>query len=85
MSIPVGLTLSFIQTAKTRSAALVDLFLRASPIAKAVLIMVVIFSLYSGSIIISNWFWLRKAERETFGFLSRFARGGKLSDFYQAA
>jgi len=84
LSIPVGLTLSFIQTAETRSAALVDPLLRASPIAKAVLIMLVIFSIYLSSIIISKLFWLRKAERETGGFLSRFAREGKLSAFYQA-
>jgi biopolymer transport protein TolQ len=85
LSIPVGLALSFIQTAETRSATLVDLLLRASPIAKAVLIILVIFSIYSWSIIISKWVWLRRAERETGSFLSRFAGGGKLSDFYQAA
>ncbi|HWN97691.1 MAG TPA: MotA/TolQ/ExbB proton channel family protein [Blastocatellia bacterium] len=85
MSIPVGLTLSLIQTAETRSATLIDLLLRASPIAKAVLIVLLIFSIYSWSIIISKWFWLKKAERETNAFLSRFSRGGKLSDFYQAA
>ncbi|HTG14436.1 MAG TPA: MotA/TolQ/ExbB proton channel family protein [Blastocatellia bacterium] len=85
MSIPVGLALLLIQTAETRSATLVDLLLRASPIAKAVLIILVIFSVYSWSIIISKWVWLRRAERETGSFLSRFGGGGKLSDFYQAA
>lgn len=85
MSIPLGLTFSLIQTAETRSATLLDLLLRSSPIAKAVLIVLIVFSIYSWSIIISKWLWLRKAERETNSFLSRFARGGKLSDFYQAA
>lgn len=85
LSIPLGLTFSLIQTAETRSATLLDLLLRSSPIAKAVLIVLIVFSIYSWSIIISKWLWLRKAERETNSFLSRFARGGKLSDFYQAA
>ena len=74
-----------IQTSETQSATLVDLLLRASPIAKAVLIILVIFSIYSWSIIISKWLRLKKAERETNAFLARFARGGKLSDFYSAA
>lgn len=85
MSIPVGLTLLLIQTSEPRTANLIDLLLRSSPTAKAVLIILVVFSIYSWSIIISKWLWLRKAQRETGAFLSSFSGGGKLSDFYQAA
>jgi biopolymer transport protein TolQ len=73
---------SLIQTAPAQSTALSDLLLRASPIAKAVLIILVLFSIYSWSIIITKWLWLRGAENATKRFLSRFRATAKLSDLY---
>ena len=76
--------LSLIQSTQTQTGSTLDLLLRASPIAKGVLLLLLIFSVYSWAIIITKWFWLRDAEKQTKGFLSRFQRGGKLSDFYQS-
>src|SRR6266404_100973 len=84
LTIPVGFALSLIQSTQTHSSTFFALLLRASPIAKGVLILLLFFSIYSWAIIITKWLWLRDAEKQTKGFLSRFQRGGKLSEFYQS-
>ena len=76
--------LSLIQSTQTQPGSTLDLLLRASPIAKGVLLLLLVFSIYSWAIIITKWLWLRDAEKQTRGFLSRFQRGGKLSEFYQS-
>jgi len=83
LTTPVGFTLSLIQSTQSQTSTFFELLLRASPIAKGVLILLLLFSIYSWSIIITKWLWLKRAEQETKGFLSRFQRGGKLSDLYQ--
>ena len=85
LTIPGSFPFSLIQTTPTQSSALSDLLLRASPIAKAVLIILLLFSIYSWSIIITKWLWLRGAERAVKEFLSRFRDGAKLSDLYSDA
>lgn len=82
MTIPRGFLLSLLQPAPTPRSSLVDLLLRASPIAKAVLILLLLFSIYSWAIIITKWLWLRRAESATKTFLARFRSGAKLSDLY---
>ena len=77
--------LSFIQSTPTQPGSVIDLLLRASPLAKGVLLVLLIFSIYSWAIIITKWLWLKEAEKETRQFLGRFQRGGKLSDLYSAA
>ncbi|MEK6410570.1 MAG: MotA/TolQ/ExbB proton channel family protein [Acidobacteriota bacterium] len=84
MTTPVGFALSLIQSTQTQTSTFFELLLRASPIAKGVLILLLVFSIYSWAIIITKWLWLRAAEKETKAFLSRFQRGGKLSEFHQA-
>lgn len=74
--------LSLIQTTQTQTGSTLDLLLRASPIAKGVLLLLLAFSIYSWAIIITKWLWLKDAEKQTKGFLSRFQRGGKLSELY---
>ena len=81
LTIDVGFRLSLIQSTQTQT--FIELLLRASPIAKGVLILLLIFSIYSWAIIITKWLWLRDAEKQTRAFLSRFQRGGKLSELYQ--
>lgn len=85
MTIADGSALSLIQSTQTQTSTFLELLLRASPIAKAVLVLLLVFSIYSWAIIITKWLWLKTAERETKNFLSRFQRGGKLSDLYQGA
>jgi biopolymer transport protein TolQ len=74
-----------IQSTQTQTTTFFELLLRASPIAKAVLILLLVFSIYSWAIIITKWRWLGDAEKQTKEFLARFQRGGKLSDLSQGA
>ena len=85
MTLAVGYAPSFIQSTQTQATTFYELLLRASPIAKGVLILLLLFSIYSWGIIITKWLWLKGAESDTKGFLARFQRGGKLSDLYQGA
>ena len=85
MTTPGSFPFSLIQITPTQSSALSDLLLRASPIAKAVLIILLLFSIYSWSIIITKWLWLRGAESRVKEFLARFRDGAKLSDLYSDA
>jgi biopolymer transport protein TolQ len=73
---------SLIQAQPTQNIGIVDLLLKASPIAKAVLILLLLFSIYSWTIIIAKWLWLKGAERATRAFLARFRSGAKLGDIY---
>ncbi|PYT09535.1 MAG: hypothetical protein DMF60_02425, partial [Acidobacteria bacterium] len=82
MTIAVGFALSLIQSTQAPNSTFFELLLGASPIAKGVLILLLIFSIYSWAIIITKWQWLRGAEKQTRAFLSRFQRGGKLSELY---
>jgi biopolymer transport protein TolQ len=83
LTILVRFPLSFLQSTPTQSSALSELLLRSSPIAKFVLILLLLFSIYSWAIIITKWLWLRRAEKETDKFLSRFHGGAKLTDLYR--
>jgi biopolymer transport protein TolQ len=71
-----------IQSAQTQGGTLSDLLLRASPIAKAVLIILFLFSIFSWAIVFTKWRSLRTAERATGDFLERFRSRAKLSDVY---
>lgn len=77
--------LSLIQSTQSQTGSLFELLLRSSPLAKGVLLLLLIFSIYSWAIIITKWLWLKEAEKETKQFLARFQRGGKLSELYNAA
>ncbi len=79
---PVSLWLSFLQPAANHSGTLVDLLLRASPIAKAVLIILLLFSIYSWAIILTKWLWFKRAESATAKFLKRFHGGAKITELY---
>jgi biopolymer transport protein TolQ len=78
LTTPCSFPFSLIQSTPTQSSALSDLLLRASPIAKVVLIILLLFSIYSWSIIITKWLWLRGAENSAKQFLSRFRSGAEL-------
>ena len=59
---------------------MINLLIKASPIAQVVLVILLIFSIASWVIIFSKWAALRKAEAATARFLSRFRSRTKLSD-----
>jgi biopolymer transport protein TolQ len=85
LTIQVRFPFSLIETTQTQSSTLSELLLRASPIAKFVLMLLLLFSIYSWSVIITKWLWLRRAEKESDRFLAGFHRGAKLTDMCQAA
>lgn len=82
MTIVVSFTLSILQATETQASSVSDLLLRASPVAKFVLILLLVFSVNSWAIIFTKWAWLRNAERATEAFLSKFRTRAKLSDVY---
>jgi biopolymer transport protein TolQ len=82
LTLAQGFSLSLIQAAQTQASTLSELLLRASPIAKFVLVLLALFSIVSWAIIFSKWRTLAKAERATRNFLSRFKSLAKLSDVY---
>jgi biopolymer transport protein TolQ len=73
---------SFIQTSTAQASGFADLILRASPIAKGVLALLLIFSIASWAIIFSKLKVIKRAEQATGEFLSRFRTCAKLSDLY---
>jgi biopolymer transport protein TolQ len=85
LTIPGGFLFSLLQPAPTSRSSLLELLLRASPIAKVVLVILLLFSIYSWAIIITKWLWLRRAEQSSKRFLTRFRGGAKLSEMYGEA
>ena len=75
-----SLTLAFIQTTENEKISLINLLIKASPIAQAVLVILLLFSIASWVIIFSKWAALRNAEAATARFISRFRTRSKLSD-----
>lgn len=82
LKIAFSFILFLIQTTETESHSLFDLVLRSSPLAKAVLVLLLIFSIYSWAIIFSKWASFKKAESATKEFLARFKTRTKISDVY---
>lgn len=69
-----------IQAAQNQAISLTDLLLKASPIAKFVLLLLLIFSIGSWAIIFAKWRTLKASQRDTDEFLERFKKSAKLSD-----
>lgn len=78
----VCFTLFLFQTSGADQSTFGGLLLKASPLAKVVLAVLVVFSIASWTIIIAKWRWLKSAEKSTADFLDRFKRRQKLSDVY---
>jgi biopolymer transport protein TolQ len=81
----VSLHLVFIQAQQNQAISLTDLLLKSSPIAKFVLLLLLLFSLVSWAIIFSKWRALKTSQKETNEFLARFSRNAKLSDLFVEA
>lgn len=65
-----------------QSGSLVELLLRSSPIAKFVLIVLLVFSLLSWAIILTKSRAITRAQRQSTEFLQVFARSKRLQDLY---
>jgi biopolymer transport protein TolQ len=73
------------EPASPSSRSLVELILRASPIAKLVLLILLIFSIASWAIIIAKSFATRRAQRQSAEFLKLFARSARWSELQAAS
>lgn len=65
-----------------QGSTLADLVLRSSPIAKFVLIILLVFSLISWAIILTKSRTTKRAQRQSLEFLQVFARSKRLQDLY---
>jgi biopolymer transport protein TolQ len=73
------------QAQQNQAISLTDLLLKSSPIAKFVLLLLLLFSLVSWAIIFSKWRVLKASQKDTNEFLARFTRNAKLSDLFVEA
>jgi biopolymer transport protein TolQ len=81
---PTTAGLSFIELFQNQASSLTDLLLRASLTAKVVLVILLLFSIYSWAIIVTKWLWFKRAETATRKFLSRFHSGSKITELYSS-
>lgn len=85
MLLLVSLHFAFLQAQQNQGISLTDLLLKSSPIAKFVLLLLLLFSLVSWAIIFSKWRTLKASQKDTDEFLTRFSRNAKLSDLFVEA
>ncbi|MEW6734005.1 MAG: MotA/TolQ/ExbB proton channel family protein [Acidobacteriota bacterium] len=78
------MVLLLLQAETQPSHSLIDLLLRASPIAKLVLLLLLLFSILSWAIILTKILAFNKAQRQTDSFLNIFRQSGRLGDIYTA-
>ena len=76
---------AILQSTDNQGISLLDLILKASPIAKFVLILLLLFSVLSWAIIISKWQALKRSEGATREFLSNFSSQVNFSELYRQA
>jgi biopolymer transport protein TolQ len=77
-----GVNLFLFQAQEIPRSGFADLILRASPVAKFVLALLLLFSIASWAIIFTKWMWLKRAEGDTREFLASFRKRSKLSEIY---
>jgi biopolymer transport protein TolQ len=68
-----------VPTTDTLTSGVFDLVLNAGPVAKAVLIVLGIFSIVSWALIVEKWWQFRRVRRQTLAFLRVFREGRRPS------
>jgi biopolymer transport protein TolQ len=69
----------------TDNLGVLDLVLNAGPVGKAVLLVLLLFSIVSWALIVEKWWQFRRVRRETLGFLKVFREGRRSSAVAGAA
>jgi len=69
----------------TLTSGIVELVLHAGPIAKVVLLVLVVFSIVSWALIVEKWWQFRRVRRQTLDFLKVFREGRRASAVYGAS
>lgn len=72
------LTLSY--SAVYVGGEIVSLILQSGPVAKAVLVILLLFSVFSWSVMLSKWAALRRAQQQSGRFLRAFRKAARLED-----
>jgi biopolymer transport protein TolQ len=69
----------------TQGGALIDMVRHSGTVAFAVLIVLLLASIYSWSIMLTKWLRFSKARRQSAGFLRAFRKSGRLSEIATVA
>lgn len=67
------------------SGEIVDLVLQTGPVAKVVLVLLLVFSVLSWAVILSKWWLIRSAHAQSGRFVRAFRRAQRLQDVVSAA
>jgi biopolymer transport protein TolQ len=78
-------TTDFFKWGFFEKAGVLDLMLNAGPVAKAVLILLALFSIVSWALIVEKFLQFRRVRSQTLGFLKAFREGRRHSAVYAAA
>jgi biopolymer transport protein TolQ len=65
----------FVPTREALTSGILDLVLAAGPVAKAILVMLALFSIVSWALIVEKWWQFRRARRQTLVFLKAYREG----------
>jgi biopolymer transport protein TolQ len=74
-----------VPTTDTLTSGVFDLVVNAGPVAKAVLIVLGVFSIVSWALIVEKWWQFRRVRRQTLGFLKVFREARRPSIVHGAA
>jgi biopolymer transport protein TolQ len=74
-----------VPTSEPLSGGVLDLVLSAGPVAKAVLAILLVFSIVSWALVVEKWWHFRRVKRDTLGFLKVYRDGRRSSAVAGAA
>jgi biopolymer transport protein TolQ len=73
-----------VPTREALTSGVLDLVLTAGPVAKAILVVLMVFSIVSWALIVEKWWQMRRVRRQTLAFL-KFYREGRTPAVVQAS
>jgi biopolymer transport protein TolQ len=74
-----------VPTSDALSSGVLDLILHAGPVAKFVLVVLLLFSIVSWALIVEKWWQLRRVRRQTLGFVKIFREARRPATVHAAA
>jgi biopolymer transport protein TolQ len=76
---------AYVPTVTSTSSGILELVLSAGPLAKAVLVLLLLFSVISWALIVEKWWQFRRVRRHTLNFLKAYREARRPSIVHQAA
>jgi biopolymer transport protein TolQ len=74
-----------VPTSEIMTSGVLELIVHAGPVAKAVLILLGLFSVVTWALIVEKWWQFRKVRRQTIKFLQAFREGRRFTGVYGTA